>query len=217
LSAFECVASCEPSSDLVTLLHSFNPDHLFDFETDGRDEIIDIVLNLLKVCPVTQSTNIIVICICFQKSQPLPEDLIQLWEDYQFMVDCEQNWSQSRNLEVAQSDRNHCCQILSQASPSLVRILQAIRFILLQRDDHWVLFEIHFLLDFPWDELRMAICSLCSLIRKEEKGLVSKLLIVALDPTLFPVPFDLIMWDSACGSLHVMQQTLRGELDNSIL
>jgi hypothetical protein len=215
LSAFEHVASCEPSSDLVTLLHFFNPDHLFEFLSDvSRDKIIDIVLNWLKVCPVTQSKNIIVIYICFQKSQPLPEDLIQLWEDYQFMDYCEQIWIQHREPEVTWSDRDHCSQILSQACPSLIRILQAIKFLHPKSYSH--LFHIHFLLDFSWDELRKAICSLRSLIHDEEE-LFMKLLIVALDPTLFPVPFDLMMWDLACGSLHVMQRILRGELIKNIM
>jgi hypothetical protein len=60
LSAFECVASCEPSSDLITLLRSFNPDFLFD-QPEELDELIAVVLDWLKVCPVTQSANIIVI------------------------------------------------------------------------------------------------------------------------------------------------------------
>jgi hypothetical protein len=179
--------------------------------------MIGVVLNWLKVCPVMQSANIIIIRNCFQKIQPLPEDLIQLWEDYLFMDSCEEIWTYGRDLEITWSDQDHCRQILSQASPSLVRILHAIRFILLQGDDTWVLFQIHFFLNFSWDELRTAICSLRPLIHEKEEGLLNTLSTVALDPTLFLLPFDLIMWDLACGSLHVMQQILRGELDKSIL
>jgi hypothetical protein len=164
-----------------------------------------------------QSTNIIVIQIYFQKSQPQPKDLIQLWEDYQFIDYCEQIWIEDRALEVTWSDRDHCSHILSQASPTLVRILHTIRFIILQWHDTWVLCQIHFLLNFSWDELRTAICSLRSLIHDKEEGILNTLSTVALDPTLFPLPFDLIMWDLACGSLHVMQQILRGELDKFIL
>jgi hypothetical protein len=152
---------------------------------------------------------------CFQKGQPLAEDLIQLWEDYQFMDHFELIWYKDRQLEDTWSDRNYCHQILLQSSPSLIKILQAIKF--LQRDGDSLLFQIHFLLDFSWDELRTSICSLRSLIHNEEDELLIKLLIVALDPTLFPVPFDLIMWDFACGSLHVMQQILRGELIKNIM
>jgi hypothetical protein len=162
----------------------------------------------------TQSANIIVIWICFQKSQPLPEDLIQLWEDYQFMNYCEQIWYRNRGLEVTCLDRDHCSRILSQA-PSLIKILQVIK--ILQGDITPPLFQIHFMLDFSWDELRTAICSLCSLVCDEEEGFLSKLLNVALDPTIFPVHFDLIMWNSACNSLRVMQQIFRGELDKNIM
>ncbi|KAJ7899401.1 hypothetical protein B0H13DRAFT_796377 [Mycena leptocephala] len=196
LLAFQCLASCEPSLDLITLLRSFNPDFLF--ERPQRNGLISIVLNWLK------------------KSQPQPKDLIQLWEDYRFMNDCEQRWDEGGELEVTGADRDHCSQILSQASPSLIRIIQAIRLIPTNVYATHLL-KIHFLLDFSWDELRTTICSLRLLVGEEGEGLLIKLFHVLLDPTLFPVPFDLIMWDLACGSLHVMQQILRGELDKSIL
>jgi hypothetical protein len=127
---------------------------------------------------------------------------------------CEHIWDRGEELEVTGSDRDHCSQILLQASPSLIRILQAVRFS--QGNWYLPLFKIHFLLNFSWDELRTAICSLRPLISKEGKGLIRKLLIVALDPTLFLVSFDLIMWDLACGSLHIMQQITRGELSKDI-
>jgi hypothetical protein len=119
-------------------------------------------------------------------------------------------------LEATSSDRDHCSRILSQASSSLIRIVQAIRFIPPYFYGAILLLKIHFLLDFSWDELRIAICSLRSLICDEGKDLMRKLLIVALDPTFFPVPFDSLMWDLAHGSLRVMQRILRGELLKNI-
>jgi hypothetical protein len=130
------------------------------------------------------------------------------------MVDCEEIWGQGQELEVNSSDQDHCSWILSQASPSLIRILQAIKF--LQRKG-CSLFQIHFLLNFSWDELRTSICSLRSLIHDEGEELLRKLLITTLDPTLFPVPFDLIMWDLACSSLHVMQQRFRDKVIKDIM
>jgi hypothetical protein len=129
------------------------------------------------------------------------------------MDDCEQIWYLGK-LKITWSDRDHCSQILSQACPSLIRILQAIKF--LRQDWYLPLLQIHFLLNFSWDKIRTAICSLCPLIQDKEDGLLSKLWIVALDPTLFPVPFDSLMWDLACSSLRVMQRILRGELDTNI-
>jgi hypothetical protein len=125
------------------------------------------------------------------------------------MYYCEQRWTHASILKVTQSDQDHCRQILSQASPSLIRILQTIKVL-----QGWGLLTIHFLLDFSWDELRTVICSLCSLMHNEREVLIRKLFIVALDPAHFPMPFGSIMWDLACVSLCFMQQTLRGEADN---
>jgi hypothetical protein len=127
----------------------------------------------------------------------------------------EKTWTHGEDLEITWSDQDHCRQILSQASPSLIRVLQPIRF--LTQDESPLLFTIHFLLNLSWDELRTAICSLSSPIWDEEEELLTKLSIVALDPTLFPVRFDLIMWDLTCGSLRIMQRIVRGELDQYIL
>jgi hypothetical protein len=131
------------------------------------------------------------------------------------MNSCEEIWAKDRWLKVTQSDQNQCSQILSQASPSLIRILQAIKFLQL----NWfpLLSKIHFLLDFWWDELRTVICSLCSPMHDEGKEFMRTLSAVALDLTLFPMPFDLIIWDLACASLRVMQQIIRGELDKYIV
>jgi hypothetical protein len=150
----------------------------------------------------------------FQKSQPLPEDLIRLWEDYQFMHSCSLIWHRGRKLEVISADQNRCCQIFSRAAFPLIRILQVIR--LLSQDQDPLLFIIHFLLDLSWDELRTVICSLRG-ENLEGKGLLKKVSMVALDPTLFPVPFDLIMWDLVCGFIRVMQRILRGELPKNIV
>jgi hypothetical protein len=132
------------------------------------------------------------------------------------MNSCEKIWLQAKKkgLEATSSDRDHCSRILSQA-PSLIKILQVIKILLGSIIPP--LFQIHFMLDFSWDELRTAICSLRSLVYDEEEGFLSKLLNVALDPTLFPMPFDSITWDLACGSLHATQRILRGESDKNIL
>jgi hypothetical protein len=132
------------------------------------------------------------------------------------MNSCEKIWLQAKEIgiEATSSDREHCSRILSQA-PSLIKILQVIKF--LQGDITPPLFQIHFMLDFSRDELRTAICSLRSLICDEEEGFLSKLLNVALDPTIFPVHFDLIMWELVCKSLRVMQRILNGELIKNLM
>jgi hypothetical protein len=126
---------------------------------------------------------------------------------------CEEIWNEGTDLELTSSDLDHCSQILSQAFSSLMRILQAMTFIPLGL---YQLFKIHFLLDLSWDELRTTICSLRPL-DNEGEGLMQKLLSVPLASTPFLVPVDSVMWDFACGSLRVMQRTLRGKLDKYIV
>jgi hypothetical protein len=133
------------------------------------------------------------------------------------MDHCQDIWShQHDEIQITAQDWNHCSWILSQASPSLMRVLQVIKFIQLPPEDPLALLKIHFLLDFSWNKLRTVICSLRPLIGDKGDGLLKKLLIVALDPTLFPVLFNSIMRDLACGSLRVMQQILRGKLDENV-
>jgi hypothetical protein len=132
------------------------------------------------------------------------------------MDNCEQMWLHGRKLEgLTGSDRDRCSQILSRASPTLIQILQTIEF--LHYNGSSLLFQIHLLLDFSWDELKTVICSLRLLIGDEGEGLLTKLFHVLLDSTLFPVPFDLIMLDLACGSLRLMQRILKGELIKNIV
>jgi hypothetical protein len=114
-------------------------------------------------------------------------------------------------IQVTEEDRDRCHQILSQVSPSLLRILQAIAIITSVRDFvPFLIFKVHAVLDFSWDELRMAFCSLRSLILHEGEGLIRIMPIVALDMTLSPVPF---LWDLTCGYLRVMRRILSGEVD----
>ena len=79
--------------------------------------------------------------------------------------------------------------------------------------------EIHFLLEFSWDKLRTVICSLRTLVDKEELEAepIKNMWIVANDPTVFPVQFESMVWDLTCGSLRVIRQMLRGEVDKNIM
>jgi hypothetical protein len=59
IPAFELVVSSEPSSRLVSLLHSFNPDFLFQFYPAKIGiAAADKVLEWLKVCPTAQFIKI---------------------------------------------------------------------------------------------------------------------------------------------------------------
>ncbi|KAJ6499823.1 hypothetical protein DFH09DRAFT_1102896 [Mycena vulgaris] len=183
LRVFKWIASSEPSSDLVTLLHSFNPEFLFGPLQGDREENLSSILDWLE------------------QIQPLPEGLIQLWEDYRFMCYCEGIWCDDKGTEVTGTDRDHYRQILSQAAPSLIKIFQAIEFLIPGDSSRELLFKLHFLLDFTWSQ---------------EGRHIRNVLIVALDPTLFPVRFDSITWDLTCGSLRVMVRILSGEVNKQM-
>jgi hypothetical protein len=217
LNAFQLVVSSEPSSTLIFLLHSFNPDFLFGFSPVNLIAAVDKVLEWLKVCHTAQFRTVNNVEFLLQRSRPPPTDLIQLWEDYRFMAHCEHIWDQDRGREnqVTEEDRGHCRQILSQVSPSLLRILQIIKFITypayhLYYPSQTLISKIHVLLDFSWDELRMAFCSLRSLILHEGEELIRIMPIVALDMVISPAH---LLWDLTCGGLCVVRRILSGEVD----
>jgi hypothetical protein len=71
------------------------------------------------------------------------------------------------------------------------------------------IFKIHTLLDFSWDELRMAICSLRSLIFPEGEGLIRIMPTVAWYMALSPAT---LLWDLTRGGLCVMRRILSSEV-----
>jgi hypothetical protein len=134
------------------------------------------------------------------------------------MVYCETIWYQDRHKEIQVTDEDwgYCHQILSQVSPSLTRILQAIAIITSIQPFHApleiLIFQIHTLLDFSWDELRMAFCFLRSLIGHEGDGFIRNMPKVAFDMALSP---SHLLWDLTCGGLCVMRRILSGEVDKA--
>ncbi|KAF7330634.1 NACHT domain-containing protein [Mycena sanguinolenta] len=193
--ALEYIISSEPSSDLISLLCSFDPEPLFRYHP--RHEIIDGVLNWLK------------------KSQPLPEDLIQVWQEYKFMDYFESIVAPEAD-QVTQEDWNRSYQVLSQASPLLLRILRAGTLIYKRHSDptgtFFVLFDIHFLLDISWDELRMAICSL----RSFTDGEIANIFVVAKESARSAANFGPLMLDLTRGALRLVQKVLRAEWPSGI-
>jgi hypothetical protein len=150
---------------------------------------------------------------------PNPVDLIQLWEDYEFMARCSKFWSHppqdSLEIQGGQEFENPS-QVPFRPSPQLVRIIHAHRRI--RWGERWVsLVHIHLLLDLSWDELRKAICSVHAIMDNDWDGLWVTM-ILAPDPPLFPnLHFDSILWDLAIGSLRIVKQMIRGEVDTQVL
>ncbi|KAJ6551263.1 hypothetical protein B0H19DRAFT_1236482 [Mycena capillaripes] len=199
-NAFEYIISSELSSDLVCLLRSLNPDFLFTL--DDCSNIAVKVLDWLK------------------RSQSLPEDLVHLWEDYCFMSHCQYilRTTEFNGIQVTEKDWDHYHWMLSQASPSLIRILRAIPFVHEGTSSIFYLFSVCIQLNVSWEELRTALHFLCSLKDQDEgEEFIMKVLIVAFDHALSPWSFDSMMWDLACGALHAMLQMVQGEMDKEIL
>ncbi|KAJ7207689.1 hypothetical protein C8J57DRAFT_1258075 [Mycena rebaudengoi] len=127
------------------------------------------------------------------------------------MARCGHLWAADVQTEVTREDRDHSCQFLSQASPSLIRILQVISFI---RDrqglSEKLLLKFYSLLDISWEELRTAICSLRPLNGDDGEELINEAAIVALDLSFYP---GRLLWDLTCGSLRTILRVLRGEMN----
>jgi hypothetical protein len=156
----------------------------------------------------------------------MPNDLILVWEDYGFMVYCQTAWNLPSQVQATTEERDKAHRILSEASPSLIRILQAVFLTfhpghvygsnVYTREES--LSKIHTRLDVSWDELRTVICSVRPLIGdKPKQRFIQIMSIVALDQTLFPSHFDSLLWDLASGSLHVFWQVVSGELSDKAL
>ncbi|KAJ6482462.1 hypothetical protein C8R45DRAFT_302791 [Mycena sanguinolenta] len=142
-----------------------------------------------------------------KQSQPLTKDLIQVWQEYYFMKYFESVWRSNQPIQITQQDWFRSQQILSLASPSLVRILQAVTLIHHNRP----LLQVHLLLDLSWDELRIAIGRALGPCISHQNLLVT-LFVVAQQSTTIAAHFNSLTLDLTSGALRVMQQIARGEL-----
>jgi hypothetical protein len=117
--------------------------------------------------------------ISVQDIQPPPVGLIELWEDYNFMYLCGDLWTEDSWDEPPEFSYNYS-QILTEAPPQLIRILQACR---VAPEPHQLTF-CHRVLDLSWAEMREAICYLRPVMCEDEGGLWE--LLCYAPPPLFP-------------------------------
>ncbi|KAJ7511433.1 hypothetical protein B0H11DRAFT_871593 [Mycena galericulata] len=143
------LATVDPSPDLVELVSTFMPDYLFGWRSDH--EVIDVVLQWLK-----------------KNAEVVPDTLIQRWEDYSFMLDCQRWWSEhdpQAGPFTATSDPENLTETISLVTPQLVKILGGFRITIFFDEDHHHTHSMMFsvvqqLWGLPWNEARNAICSL---------------------------------------------------------
>ncbi|KAJ7444543.1 hypothetical protein B0H11DRAFT_437643 [Mycena galericulata] len=177
LSVFQLkyISSAQLPRDFLPLLLNINPDFLFyGLEEETRQYFA-----------------------WFNLGADLP-----LWNDYQFMLQCEEVWwACSKELTTEQDSRNHR-EVWSQVSPQLIRILRA--FMVFPEGTICILFHLHHFLDLSWDEMRAIICPLRALVGEDEQQL-RELFAFASDRTFIAEPnFHSIIRELALGGLHVM-------------
>ncbi|KAJ7085046.1 hypothetical protein C8R44DRAFT_862213 [Mycena epipterygia] len=184
------IISVKPSPDLVSLLQLLNPDFLFSMlsRENSLSDIANAVLGWLE------------------EILPRPQGLLELWEDYAFMLRCDEVWKSTR--EHLPFHEHKYGEILSKVPLQLLGILRACT---ITKGNYWFihtssLVRIHFLLDFSWDELKKAICPLRKIMDKYP-GKLDELLTYASDPRLY-LKAASIVWDLSRGYLRVMRSLL---------
>ncbi|KAJ7627091.1 hypothetical protein FB45DRAFT_1059919 [Roridomyces roridus] len=158
------IIRAHPTEDLVHRLRSFNPDFLFVKYPDVT--LAERVLNWLKTIEPAP-----------------PEDLIDLWETYHFMVVCDGVWRRLSKKQVAIECLLDMEQVL--AWPGLTELFHAYFFLYDARKYQTpTLDEIHHVLDHSWDDLRRIICPLRETIgEKDIHSALESLFISTCHPT----------------------------------
>ncbi|KAF8203547.1 hypothetical protein K438DRAFT_1820351 [Mycena galopus ATCC 62051] len=135
------VTSAQPSREIFDLLRCFNPDFVFNGAYKNPDRIRNWAFEMQEA------------------ELSLPEDLIQLSEDYHFMDRCDEIWSQATKEKTRMEGEIH--DVVTQTSPELIRIFHAYPLLY---DVKWgqgpILYKIRQVLDLSWDKLRAIICPL---------------------------------------------------------
>lgn len=130
------------------------------------------------------------------------------------MLFCDFAWCQAQEVpfEGTADGLEKYHNILSAASPQLVRVLRAYR-IFPRGSLRGALVKVHFLLDVSWDELRAVICLLRPIIGEDE-GHLRSLLISASNQTVVLNPhLDSILYDLTLGCLRFMKMLLGHTMD----
>ncbi|KAJ7214088.1 hypothetical protein GGX14DRAFT_444977 [Mycena pura] len=181
------ITSAQPSPNLVELLCCVNPDFIF------RHALFD-----------SERRRIRRILDWFKEVQPFPpKDLIQLWEDYNFMSLCADIWMEATEKTTTNEEEIH--HVVSQISPELIRILHAYPLLYNRAlGQHPALDEIRLVLDCSWDELRTVICPLRVSVGEDERALKALFLSVSYRTRIHELHSSPTLGDMAAGAMQVM-------------
>ncbi|KAJ7248363.1 hypothetical protein C8J57DRAFT_1724219 [Mycena rebaudengoi] len=183
------IAKMPPAAELVPFVGHINPAFIFHrFDHNGTKKVLFWLNNF---------------------GEGVPADLLQLWEDYDFMgifqsAIYDLKW---RPLDDPLLSDRDCTEVFTR-SPLLARVFQA--YILGDRWKYVGLVQIHFLLDIPWDDLRTAICSLKPIVGADQVKIRALLKHVA--QSLSPATsMDTLSSELARGFLRMLKSVSTGQ------
>ncbi|KAF8160202.1 hypothetical protein K438DRAFT_1942388 [Mycena galopus ATCC 62051] len=215
----KCIDLTPPSAELVPQIQRLNPDVLWGLQSPRLSEtIIQKVLIWLKAI------------------QPTPEDLIQRWEYYHFMVlwdasyDCglstfmrQVGMSQILSLSpqillVLQTKMSgsllrplaDCRQFVAR-SPEFARIFQAqwLLYSHLNQPHHLLsVYHLHQILGVSWDETMATLVAVRSIVDRGSRTrlVAGTFTILLLVAELHPVDIPGLIGDLSCGILRLIQR-----------
>ncbi|KAJ6496324.1 hypothetical protein C8R45DRAFT_985607 [Mycena sanguinolenta] len=165
LASIPLITSLPPSDELLSLIQKMNPDYVFEL-WPNMNGLIPWLTNIPQV----------------------PEDLVQLWKDYEYMSFFVQTVSTAKSAPSPPSTSQYSAEgILSQV-PGLLSLLQAL---LLVVDTTGCLRQIRMLLQLAWDDLRSTLCALRPIIGSDHemvRELVNHLLHRSVCGETYPWP-----------------------------
>jgi hypothetical protein len=153
--------------------------------------------------------------IQIQKFVPVSQGLIQLWEDYNFMMWCENVWNGSQ-MNKEEQRLGSGLNILSEISPQLIQILCAFRILAIIRGEGCgrCLFHIHVGLGLSWETLRAAICPLYRILGTD-RAKVRRLLALSSHQTF--LGSNTLALRLAKGSLRILNAAINTEQESLFL
>ncbi|KAJ6490914.1 hypothetical protein C8R45DRAFT_195088 [Mycena sanguinolenta] len=197
--ALEHIAYTDPSSDLLPLVQSLNPDFVFLVHTRYRGESIANFLSWLR------------------EFTPQPQRLIDIWEDYGFMSECDDLWfEEARNLRSSTEKlSNNCPALVSQVSLDIatLRIPYAYKVTATAPYGWNTLFRIRCLLGLSWDELRAAICSLRKILGPDITRMPNHRTWIADETVLATFHTNSVLAELAKSSLCHIRAMIKTQID----